>query len=251
MWSRSTGRCFSFDMIAHLRRYYALCLLLSLVAPLWFVALSSTAAASQQPLHDALIWSAVFFGCWLLITTHPGFQIKGHWRKPAANDVKLYLRLLLGVLLVDFGSKALFFRSDRLGQVELFKNFGLQSVFHPTAFEPFHLVLLIYFLYLFCLGALHFRFSSKTLDRLWLASCAFALGGAIALLGERLLFGGVHDSFYFAGRLMWFCPPCASPRFASYAWTPADFFVHAAFMPVLILIASYFTPAVRPLNESD
>lgn len=238
-------------MIAHLRRYYAPCLLFSLVAPLWFAGFSGAAAASPQPFHDALIWTGVLFGCWLLITIHPGFQVKGHWRKPAASDVRLYLRLFLGVLLVDFGSKALFFHWDRPGQVELFKNFGLQSVFHQTPFEPFHFVLLIYFVYLFCLGALHFRFSSKILDRIWVASCAAALGGAVALFGERWLFGGVHDSFYFAGNLMWLCPPCASARFASYAWTPADFFVHAAFMPVAILIASYFTPAVRPLSETQ
>ena len=56
------------------------------------------------------------------------------------------------------------------------------------------------------------------------------------------MFGGVQNSFYFAGPLMWLCPPCASPYFASYAWTPADFFVHAVIMPLLILFASYLIP---------
>jgi hypothetical protein len=77
------------------------------------------------------------------------------------------------------------------------------------------------------------------------------LGGAIALLGERLVFGGVHNSFYFAGWLMWLCPPCASPRFASYAWTPADFFVHAAVMPAIILLVSYLVPVRAADHASD
>jgi lipoprotein signal peptidase len=156
--------------------------------------------------------------------------------------VNLYLRLVIAVLLIDFGSKAFFFRWDRSHQVELFKNFGLHSVFHETAFEPFHVVLLFYFLYVFLLGALFFRFSNQHLDRVWRVSGTFALGGAIALFGERLMFGGVHNSFFFAGPLMWICPPCASPRFASYAWTPADLFVHAAFMPVIVLLVSYLVP---------
>jgi len=231
------------------KKYYAIGLTLALVAPLWINAALNRGVDPSRA-KDALIWTAVLFGCWLLIAKHPGFSVQGSWRKPTPAEIKLYMRLFLGVLLVDFGSKALFFRWDRPGQVELLKNFGLQSVFHQTAFESFHMVLLIYFLYLFCLGALHFRFSSKALDRIWLASCAFALGGAVALFSERLLFGGVHDSFYFAGGAMWICPPCASPRFASYAWTPADLFVHAAFMPIIILIASYFTPRVRPLIET-
>ena len=155
------------------------------------------------------------------------------------------------MLVLDFGSKALFFRSDHPGRVELFKNFGLHSVFHATEFESFHLILLLYFLYMFFLGALYFRFSRKFLDRIWLMSCAFALGGATALFGERYLFGGVHDSFYFAGPLMWICPPCASTRYSSYAWTPADLFVHAAFIPMIILIVSYLIPRARPENESQ
>jgi len=65
------------------------------------------------------------------------------------------------------------------------------------------------------------------------------LGGALALTVERLIFGGVHNSFYFAGPLMWLCPPCASPAFSSYAWTPADFYVHAAIFPIIILMLSY------------
>jgi hypothetical protein len=157
------------------------------------------------------------------------------------------MRLLLAALLVDFGSKALFFRWDQPQQVELFTNFGLHSVFHETTFEMFHLVLLMYFSYLFVVGALFFRFSNKHLDRVWLVSCPFALGGAIALVGERFMFGGVHNSFYFAGWMMWLCPPCASPRFASYAWTPADFFVHAAIMPIIVLVVSYLVP-VRARN---
>jgi hypothetical protein len=101
---------------------------------------------------------------------------------------------------------------------------------------------LIYFLYVFFLGGLFFRFTNVVVDRIWLVSSTFALGGAIALFGERALFGGVHNSFYFAGPLMWICPPCASPSFSSYAWTPADLFVHAAFMPIFILLMSYLAP---------
>ena len=227
-------------MIAFLRRYYALGLVVALMAPLWLEAAATGAA------RDPLIWTGVLFACWLLIKTLPGFHIRGAWRKPNAAEVKTYLRCFLAVLLIDFGSKALFFHGDRPYQVEIFKNFGLHSVFHETAFEPFHVALLLYFAYLFFLGALFFRFFSPTLDRIWLVSSTFALGGAAALTGERFLFGGVHNSFYFAGPLMWLCPPCASTRFVSYAWTPADFFVHAAFAPVVILVVSYFVPAAEP-----
>jgi hypothetical protein len=230
-------------------KYYTFGLIVALVAPLWLGAVLHHGAAGDA-VKDALIWTATLLGCWLLSLKYSAFRLRGTWRKPTTGELRLYLRLLLGVLVLDFGSKALFFRWDRPGQVELFKNFGLHSVFHESEFEPFHLILLLYFLYIFFLGALYFRFSNKFLDRLWLASCAFALGGASALFGERYLFGGVHNSFYFAGPLMWICPPCASPRYSSYAWTPADMFVHAAFIPVIILITSYLIPRARPQNES-
>jgi lipoprotein signal peptidase len=234
-------------VIAYLNRYYAFGLVLALLAPLWLVAISSGAGWSAPARRDALIWTAVLLCCWLLVTKCRGYQIRGEWRRPTRKELKLYMRLLLAALLVDFGSKALFFRWDQPQQVELFTNFGLHSVFHETTFEMFHLVLLMYFSYLFVVGALFFRFSNKHLDRVWLVSCPFALGGAIALVGERFMFGGVHNSFYFAGWMMWLCPPCASPRFASYAWTPADFFVHAAIMPIIVLVVSYLVP-VRARN---
>jgi signal peptidase (SPase) II len=236
-------------MIRILNRYYAVGLVSALVAPLWLGAALGKSDPGQM--KDALIWTAIFVGCGLLITKNPGYHVRGGWRNPTPAEAKFYMRLLLGVLLVDFGSKALFFSSDRPYQIEVMKNFGLQSVFHATEFETIHFVLMLYFLYVFVFGALFFRFSSKSLDRLWLISSTFALGGAIALFGERLMFGGVHDSFYLAGPLMWFCPPCASPYFASYAWTPADFFVHATIAPVFILIASYFvSPPVRSYEEA-
>jgi lipoprotein signal peptidase len=240
-------------MISWLNRYYSLGLVLALVAPLWLSAMFNSGDAAAQSIHDALIWTGVLAACWLLIAKHPHFHVRGGWRKPVAKERRLYVRLLLAVLLVDFGSKALFFRSNRPQQIELFKNFGLHSVFHPTAFEPFHFVLLLYFAYLFLLGAMFFRFHDRRLDRAWLISSTFALGGAIALFGERFMFGGVHNSFYLAGPLMWLCPPCASPYFASYAWTPADFFVHAAFAPLFVFIASYFmssVPAAANVSES-
>jgi len=233
-------------VIGFLRRYYGLGLVMALTAPLWLE------AASGGATHHALVWTGVLLLCWLLIKTLPGLAVRGRWRRPDAAERKIYASCLLAVLLIDFGSKALFFRGDRAYQVEVVKNFGLHSVFHETAFEPFHLILLLYFTYLFVLGALFFRFSNPALDRVWLVSSTFALGGALALTGERFLFGGVHNPFYFAGPLMWLCPPCASARFASYAWTPADFFVHAAFAPAPILIASYFAPAghgARPLQS--
>jgi len=231
-------------------KYYTFSLIVALVAPLWLGAILDHGAAGD-PIKDALIWTGTLLGCWSLSLRFPAFRLRGNWRKPTDGELKFYLRLLLGVLVLDFGSKALFFRSDRPERVEIFKNFGLHSVFHATEFESFHLILLLYFLYLFFLGALHFRFSRKFLDHIWLVSCASALGGATALFGERYLFGGVHDSFYFAGPLMWICPPCASTRFSSYAWTPADLFVHAAFMPMIILIVSYLIPRARPENASQ
>ena len=229
-------------MIAYLNRYFSFVLVLSLVVPLWLAG-----AASDLPFllrfHDALVWSGVLLALWLLITRRRGFAVRGAWREPGASETKRYMRLLIGALLIDVGSKALFFRWDRPGQVEIIKNFGLHSVFHETAFEPFHFFLLLYFFYVFFFGGLFFRFTNPSIDRVWMTCCALALAGAIALFGERALFGGVHNSFYFAGSLMWICPTCASPRFSSYAWTPADLFVHAAFMPAILLAASYLLPA--------
>jgi lipoprotein signal peptidase len=238
-------------VIAYLNRYYAFALVLALLAPFWLIVISSEGASSALARRDAVIWTGVLLGGWLLISKLRGYEIRGRWRRPTQKEVQLYIWLLLGVLLVDFGSKALFFRGDRPQQVEIFPNFGLHSVFHETSFETFHLVLLLYFSYVFLLGALFFRFSNKHLDRIWFISAPFALGGAIALFGERFLFGGVHNSFYFAGWLMWLCPPCASPHFVSYAWTPADFFVHAAVMPPIILFVSYLVPIRAAAHASD
>jgi lipoprotein signal peptidase len=238
-------------VIAYLNRYYAFVLVLALLAPFWLIVISSDGASSAPARRDALVWTGVLLGGWLLVSKLRRYEIRGRWRRPTQQEVKLYIRLLLGVLLVDFGSKAFFFRWDRPEKIELFTNFGLHSVFHETSFETFHLVLFLYFSYLFFLGALFFRFSNKYLDRVWLISAPFALGGAIALLGERFFFGGVHNSFYFAGWLMWLCPPCASPNFISYAWTPADFFVHAAVMPAIILFVSYLVPVRARAHMSD
>ena len=237
-------------VIALLQRYFSFVLVLALVAPLWLAAAYASASNFQGRFRDAVIWSAVLLSLWFLITRRRGFRVRGTWRKPQPREMKIYLRLLLAVFLFDFGSKALFFRWDRPHQVELIKNFGLHSVFHETPFEPFHLILLIYFAYVFILGGLFFRFDNTVLDRVWLVSCTFTLGGGIALFGERYVFGGVHNSFYFAGPLMWICPPCASPRFSSYAWTPADFFVYAAFLPLLILLVSYFVPSRAPAKAA-
>ncbi|HKY07995.1 MAG TPA: hypothetical protein VJQ55_07130 [Candidatus Binatia bacterium] len=241
-------------MIRYLQSYFSFVLMLSLAAPLWITGAFSRAPSLHGRFRDALIWSGVLLGVWLLIRLRRGYQVNGAWRKPRPAEVKLYLGSLLGVLLIDIGSKALFFRWDRPQQVELIKNFGLHSVFHETAFEPFHFFLFVYFFYVFFLGGLFFRFASVALDRIWIISSTFALGGAMALFGERALYGGVHNSFYFAGPLMWICPPCASPRFISYAWTPADLFVHAAFMPFVILTISYLSPALLArarLNRED
>jgi lipoprotein signal peptidase len=232
-------------MVAFLDRYYGFILALALPAPLWLGALWRPQTVGLSALHDGLVWTAMLLCGWLVVRKIPRYQIRGVWRRPTREESNRYLRLLLAVLIIDFGSKALFFRWDRPQQVEIFKNFGLHSVFHATEFENFHVYLLLYFGYLFVLAPWYFRFANPAHDRVWTFSCASAMGGALALVGERLFFGGVHNSFYFAGSLMWICPPCASPRFISYAWTPADFFVHAAFLPFIILIASYFNPRNR------
>lgn len=86
-------------------------------------------------------------------------------------------------------------------------------------------------LYIFLLPPLFFRFSNQHLDKIWMISSAITLGGVIPLVSERFFFGGVQDSFYFAGPLMYLCPTCASPHFASYAWTPADFLFTLASAP--------------------
>jgi len=231
-------------MIAFLHRYFSFLLVLSLLAPLWLGVLAAPAPQLPDALRTALVWSGLLIAGWSVIRFIQRYQVRGFWRSPTRQESSIYIRLLLAVLVVDFGSKALFFRWDRPAPVEIIPNFGLHSVFHVTAFEPFHIYLLLYFFYWFLLGPLFFRFANSALDRLWLGSAPFALGGALALSFERFFFGGVHDSFYFAGPLMWICPPCASPAFKSYAWTPADFFVHAAIFPFIILLLSY-SPSSR------
>ncbi len=233
-------------MVNFLDRYYSLILALALPAPLW-----AGAALGSGTLSDSVIWSALLLAIWILVKRIRRYQIRGSWSDPATAVANLYFRMLLAVLIVDFGSKALFFRWDRPEQVEWFKNFGLHSVFHPTEFETFHIYLLGYFSYLFVLGPLYFRFANRTLDRLWIGSSAIGMGGTLALVSERLLFDGVHNSFYFAGPLMWLCPICASPSFISYAWTPADFFWHAVIAPMFLFIASYFAPVPVPLREAS
>lgn len=229
-------------MAAFLDRYYALILVLALPAPLWLGSVLHPQGAGLAKLQDGFIWTAILVAGWIVVRKIPRYRIRGVWRNPTRAESTLYIRLLLTVLIIDFASKALFFRWHRPEKIEIFHNFGLHSVFHAAEFESFHIYLLIYFGFLFLLAPWYFRFTNKAHDRVWLVSSSTALGGALALVSERLIFGGVHNSFYFAGPLMWLCPPCASPRFISYAWTPADFFVHAAIIPILVLLASYFDP---------
>jgi len=237
-------------MARFLDRYYSLILVLALPAPLWIGEVANSPTLGLAALHDGIIWSGILLAGWLVVRKFPRYHIRGDWCSPTKRASSFYFRLLLAVLIIDFGSKALFFRWDRPHKVEVFKNFGLHSVFHATPFESFHVILMLYFFYLFLIGPLFFRFSNRTLDRFWIASCATALGGTTALVTEKFLFAGVHDTFYFAGPLMWLCPPCASPYFVSYAWTPADFFFHAAVVPIFLLIASYFAPAPNPFSGS-
>jgi lipoprotein signal peptidase len=218
-------------MTAFLDRYYALILVLALPAPLWLGVVQSPAALRLSALSDAIVWCAILLAGWLVVRKLPRYQVRGAWRSPTKQESSRYLKFLLAILIIDYGSKALFFRWDRPERVEIFQNFGLYSIFHVTAFESFHVYLLLYFAYLFLLGPWYFRFTNPVHDRIWVASGATALGGAIALVSERWLFGGVHDSFYFAGALL------------NYVWTPADFFVHAAILPLIVLIASYAEPA--------
>ena len=238
-------------MAKFLDRYYSLILVLALPAPLWFGEVANLPTLGLAALHDGIIWSGLLLAGWLLVKRFPRYHIRGDWCSPTRREFSFYFRLLLAVLIIDFGSKALFFNSERPQKVELFKNFGLHSVFHTSSFDSFHVLLMLCFFYLFMIGPLFFRFSNRSLDRIWMISCASALGGTAALVTEKFLFAGVHNSFYFAGPLMWLCPPCASPHFVSYAWTPADFFWHAAVVPIVLLIASYFVPAPRPSSGSS
>ena len=234
-------------MATFLNRYFSFLLVLTLLAPLWLGVFNASEPQPAGALHTALIWSGLLMGGWSVLRFVRRYHVRGIWRSPTRQEASFYVRLLLAVLLIDFGSKALFFRWDRPEQVEILPNFGLHSVFHATEFETFHIYLLLYFTYWFLLGPWYFRFSNAALDRLWLVSGPFALAGGLALSFERLIFGGVHNSFYFAGPLMWLCPPCASPAFKSYAWTPADFFVHAAILPIIILLLSYYPTTGRKI----
>jgi peptidoglycan/LPS O-acetylase OafA/YrhL len=194
-------------MVYYLERYFAVTLVLALAAPFWVFGLSDSSIPMREALRDAVFVTVVLLGGLWLVKKRRGFQIKGSWRNPSRGELIFYGVSIFSVLVIDFGSKLLFFQKDQPDRIEAFKHFGLHSVFHETSFEQFHFYLLMYLLYLFLLGALFFRFSTKILDRLWLFSAAIALGGAIALFSERLLFGGVHNSFYLSGPLRWLCPP--------------------------------------------
>lgn len=234
-------------MAAFLNRYFSFLLVLTLLAPLWLGVFNASGQQHDDALHTALVWSGVLLVGWSVIRFSRRYHVRGIWRSPTRQESSFYVRLLLVVLLIDVGSKALFFRWDRPEQVEILPYFGFHSVFHATEFETFHIYLLLYFTYWFLLGPWYFRFANSALDRLWLGSAPFALAGGLALSFERLIFGGVHNSFYFAGPLMWLCPPCASPAFSSYAWTPADFFVHAAILPIIVLLMSYYPTTSRKI----
>lgn len=217
-------------MTALLDRYYGLILALALPAPLWISVVQSPAALRLSALHDAIVWCAILLAGWLIVRKLPRYHVRGAWRSPTKLESRRYLRLLLAIVIIDYGSKALFFRWENPQRIEIFKNFGIYSMFHVTPFETFHVYLLLYCAYLFLLGPWYFRFTKPIYDRIWVASSATAMGGVIALVSERWLFGGVHDSFYFAG------------RFLIYVWTPADFFVHAGVVPFIVLLASYAQP---------
>jgi hypothetical protein len=88
-------------VIRYLQRYFSLALVFSLVAPLWVSAASSDAPSFYKRFHDALIWSAVLLGLWLLITKRRGFHIRGTWRNPELRAIKTYMGLLRAGLLID------------------------------------------------------------------------------------------------------------------------------------------------------
>jgi hypothetical protein len=218
-------------MTAFLNRYYGLILVLALPAPLWLGVVQSPAALRLSALRDAIVWCAVLLAGWLIVRKLPRYQVRGAWRSPTKQESSRYVRILLAILIIDYGSKALFFRWHDPQRVQIYKNFGLYSIFHVTGFAFFDGCLEIYFAYMFLLGPWYFRFNNPVYDRIWSASGAIAFGGVTALVTSRWLFGGVHDSLYFAG------------QFLLYVWTPADFFVHAAIVPFFVLFASYAGPA--------
>jgi hypothetical protein len=74
------------------------------------------------------------------------------------------------------------------------------------------------------------------------------LGGTAALVLEKWLFDGVHNSFYITGPTV-YCPTCVAPIAVNYVWTPADFFWHMSFMPIFLLPASYFFPGTKPAGD--
>ena len=50
-------------MIEFFKKYYAIGLVLALMAPLWLGAFSSATDFSFDAMHDALIWTALLLGC--------------------------------------------------------------------------------------------------------------------------------------------------------------------------------------------
>src|SRR5574341_1667262 len=99
-------------MPAFLNRYYALTLVLALLAPIWLQVILSSGPQRESALYDAFIWSGILLVGWTVVRVIPRYNIRGAWRSPTTEESSLYTRLLLAVLLVDFGSKAFFFRWD-------------------------------------------------------------------------------------------------------------------------------------------
>jgi hypothetical protein len=73
--------------------------------------------------------------------------VRGTWRNPTRPDFKPYTRVLLGVLAVDFGSKAFFFRYDRPHPVRFSKTLASIHFFTVPRSSPFMFI----FRFTFCI----------------------------------------------------------------------------------------------------
>ena len=236
-------------MIGVLNRYFAFMLVIAFVLPLWLSAFAA-APVNWTAVGESTFATITLLGFAFLVKIRPGFNVRGHWRSPHKDEWKAFAGSSLLVLVVDYGSKVLFFEKDQAARVEIFRNFGLQSAFHENKFELPNLYPVLLTVLLCFIGALFFRYSVKLLDRIWLISAACTLGATVAISLERIVFGGVHDSFYLSGSPIWVCPNCALKFPSGFAWTPSDFFLNAAAVPVGIFVISYFWP-VRGARRSN
>ncbi len=235
-------------MATFLHRYFSLVLVLSLVVPLWLSVFTRSGPQRATALHTSLVWSG-YTTCRLVGSPlHPPLPCTRCLAQSNSGRNRHFTFDCCWPCCFSISApKHCFFAGIGRNKSRFSRILDFTQCFMQPSLKPFMFICCSISPIGFCSDHC---FSASPIP-LWTGSGLvrrpFALAGALALSFERLIFGGVHNSFYFAGPLMWLCPPCASPAFSSYAWTPADFFVHAAILPIIVLLMSYYPTTSRKI----